>query len=53
MVQLEQLQLSYKHDTVPPSLPVAVTVKFDSYRYSGPTLSDGTVPPHNPIMVIG
>ena len=34
--------ICYKHGTAPPRLPVAVTVKFDSY--SGPTLNDGTVP---------
>ena len=34
--------ICYKDGTTPPSLPVAVTVKFD--LYSGPTLSDGSVP---------
>ena len=34
--------LCYKQGQAPPSLPVAVTVLFD--HYSGPTLSDGTVP---------
>ena len=29
-------------DQMPPNLPLAVTVKFDSY--TGPTLADGTVP---------
>ena len=32
----------YEGDQRPPNLPIAVTVKFDSY--SGPTLPDGTVP---------
>ena len=34
--------LCYKQGQAPSSLPVAVTVLFD--HYSGPTLSDGTVP---------
>lgn len=34
--------ICYKTDQAPPSLPVAITVLFD--HYSGPTLSDGTVP---------
>ena len=34
--------ICYKDGLAPPSLPVAVTVLFD--HYSGPTLSDGTVP---------
>ena len=34
--------ICYKQGQAPPSLPVAVTVLFD--HYSGPTLSDGTVP---------
>ena len=34
--------ICYKDGQAPPSLPVAVTVLFD--QYSGPTLSDGTVP---------
>ena len=34
--------ICYKDGQVPPSLPVAVTIMFD--HYSGPTLSDGTVP---------
>ena len=34
--------ICYKDDQAPPSLPVAVTVLFD--QYSGPTLSDCTVP---------
>ncbi len=34
--------ICYKTGQAPPSLPVAVTVLFD--HYSGPTLSDGTVP---------
>ena len=34
--------ICYRNGESPPNLPVAVTVKFDSY--SGPTLSDGTVP---------
>ena len=34
--------ICYSEGTAPPDLPVAVTVLFDSY--SGPTLSDGTVP---------
>jgi len=34
--------ICYDNDESPPSLPLAVTVKFDSY--AGPTLSDGTVP---------
>ena len=32
----------YRNGESPPNLPIAVTVRFDSY--SGPTLSDGTVP---------
>ena len=34
--------ICYESDQRPPDLPIAVTVKFDSY--SGPTLPDGTVP---------
>ena len=34
--------ICYKQGQAPPSLPVAVSVLFD--HYSGPTLSDGTVP---------
>ncbi len=34
--------ICYKTGQSPPSLPVAVTILFD--HYSGPTLSDGTVP---------
>ena len=34
--------ICYEGDQRPPNLPIAVTVKFDSY--SGPTLPDGTVP---------
>ena len=34
--------ICYEGDQQPPDLPIAVTVKFDSY--SGPTLPDGTVP---------
>ena len=34
--------ICYRNGESPPNLPVAVTVRFDSYR--GPTLSDGTVP---------
>ena len=34
--------ICYEGDQRPPDLPIAVTVKFDSY--SGPTLPDGTVP---------
>ena len=34
--------ICYKNGEAPPHLPIAVTVRFDSYR--GPTLSDGTVP---------
>ena len=34
--------ICYLSGESPPTLPVAVTVKFDSYN--GPTLSDGTVP---------
>ena len=34
--------ICYRNGDSPPNLPIAVTVKFDSYR--GPTLSDGTVP---------
>ena len=34
--------ICYEGDQQPPNLPIAVTVKFDSY--SGPTLPDGTVP---------
>ena len=34
--------ICYEGDQRPPDLPIAVTVKFDSY--SGPTLQDGTVP---------
>ena len=34
--------ICYEGDERPPNLPIAVTVKFDSY--SGPTLPDGTVP---------
>ena len=34
--------VEYEGDQRPPNLPIAVTVKFDSY--SGPTLPDGTVP---------
>ena len=34
--------ICYRNGESPPNLPVAVTVKFDSYR--GPTLPDGTVP---------
>ena len=34
--------ICYENDRRPPDLPVAVTVRFDSY--TGPTLSDGTIP---------
>ncbi len=34
--------ICYDSDHSPPDLPIAVTVRFDSY--SGPTLPDGTVP---------
>ena len=34
--------ICYRNGESPPNLPVAVTVKFDSYR--GPTLTDGSVP---------
>ncbi len=34
--------ICYDNDESPPSLPLVVTVKFDSYV--GPILSDGTVP---------
>ena len=34
--------ICYEGDQRPPNIPIAVTVKFDSY--SGPTLPDGTVP---------
>ena len=34
--------ICYGEGRSPPELPIAVTVKFDSY--TGPTLSDGTVP---------
>ena len=34
--------ICYANDHRPPNLPIAVTVKFDSY--SGPALPDGTVP---------
>ena len=34
--------ICYRNGESPPNLPIAVTVRFDSYR--GPTLSDGTVP---------
>jgi len=34
--------LCYESGQSPPSLPLAVTVKLDSY--SGPTLPDGTIP---------
>jgi len=34
--------ICYHEGSAPPDLPVAVTVLFDSY--SGPTLTDGTVP---------
>ena len=34
--------ICYEGDQRPPNLPIAVTIKFDSY--SGPTLPDGTVP---------
>ena len=34
--------ICYRNGESPPNLPIAVTVRFDSY--SGPTLSDGTVP---------
>ena len=34
--------ICYRDGQAPPSLPVAVTVLFD--HYSGPTLTDGTVP---------
>ena len=34
--------ICYEGDQRPPDLPIAVTVKLDSY--SGPTLPDGTVP---------
>jgi len=34
--------ICYHEGGSPPNLPVAVTVLFD--KYSGPTLSDGTVP---------
>ena len=34
--------ICYKTDQSPPHLPVAVMVRYDSY--SGPTLTDGTVP---------
>ena len=34
--------ICYRNGESPPNLPIAVTVKFDSYR--GPTLTDGSVP---------
>ena len=34
--------ICYRNGESPPNLPIAVTVRFDSYR--GPTLPDGTVP---------
>ena len=34
--------ICYDNDQSPPNLPIAVTVRFDSY--CGPTLSDGSVP---------
>ena len=34
--------ICYRSGQSPPNLPIAVTVRFDSYR--GPTLSDGTIP---------
>ena len=34
--------ICYRDGGAPPDLPVAITVLFDNY--SGPTLSDGTVP---------
>ena len=34
--------ICYRSGEAPPSLPLAVTTNFDSYR--GPTLADGTVP---------
>ena len=36
------IAICYRSGESPPNLPIAVTVRFDSYR--GPTLSDGTVP---------
>ena len=36
------MAICYRSGESPPNLPIAVTVRFDSYR--GPTLSDGTVP---------
>ena len=36
------MAVCYRSGESPPNLPIAVTVRFDSYR--GPTLSDGTVP---------
>ena len=36
------IAICYHNGQQPPDLPIAVTVQFDSY--SGPTLSDGTVP---------
>ena len=36
------MAICYRNGESPPNLPIAVTVRFDSYR--GPTLSDGTVP---------
>lgn len=34
--------ICYRHGESPPNPPMAVIVRFDSYR--GPTLSDGTFP---------
>ena len=36
------MAICYRNGESPPALPIAVTVRFDSYR--GPTLPDGTVP---------
>ena len=36
------VSICYEDDKCPPDLPIAVMVKFDSYK--GPTLPDGTVP---------
>ena len=36
--------ICYRSGGAPPDLPVAITVQFDTY--TGPTLPDGTVPPH-------
>ena len=34
--------ICYRNGESPPNIPIAVTARFDSY--TGPTLSDGTVP---------